>query len=340
MKRRIFAAAVACAVTVAGLLGTAGAAQAATSVTFAPRTVTSPHDHQYVAALGSVQLSMTATQTAYVYSTLRANNASNTTLIDNEVRCASTSGWTKNEVLGQNVLIASATSAPASLRDIGVTTRFLVHPGAAGTVTCTTYLRSANLGLGNSTVSLVSGELKFADTSVANTTAGTPPQADDGDTPTGRVIGLNSAAPTIREPATEVFETAPVAGLSVFGDMQLMACYPEPANYDCPVNSMTARVTLFVNQWKADGTLCKSDSSSSVTAVVRRDVHHLVVPLNTHFAAATGNGCVPRFNFYVKTDWVSGSTGAVQMAASGLPDASGSTSTHNDAMSHAFAVAY
>ncbi|VVJ18601.1 Uncharacterised protein [Amycolatopsis camponoti] len=339
MKRRIFAAALACAATVAGLVGAAPAAQAATSVTFTPRTVTSPHETQYVAALGSVQLAMTAGQTAYVYSTLRANNASNTTLIDNEVRCVSTSGWTKNEVLGQNVLIASA-DAPASLRDIGVTTRFLVHPGAAGTVTCTTYLRSADLGSGNSTVRLVSGELKFADTSVANTTAGTPPQADDGDTPSGRVIALNSAAPTVREPATEVFETAPVTGLSVFGDMELMACYPEPANYDCPVNSMTARVTLFVNQWKADGTLCKSDASASETAVVRRDVHHLVVPLNTHFAAATGNGCVPKFNFYVKTDWLSGSTGAVQLAASGLPDAVGSTATHNDAMSHAFAVAY
>ncbi|MEU8634056.1 hypothetical protein AB0C38_17920 [Amycolatopsis sp. NPDC048633] len=339
MKRRIFAAAVACAATFAGLLGTAGAAQAATSVTFTPRTVTSPHDHQYVAALGSVQLAMTAGQTAYVYSTLRANKASNTTLIDNEVRCSSTSGWTKNEVLGQNVLIASATSAPASLRDISVTTRFLVHPGAAGTVTCTTYLRSANLGLGNSTVSLVGGELKFADTSVANTTAGTPPQADDGDTPPGRVIGLSSAAPTVREPASAVIEMAPVTGLSVFGDMELMACYPEPKD-GCPVNSMTARVTLFVNQWKADGTVCKTDSSASVTAVVRRDVHHLVVPLNTRFAAATGNGCVPKFTFYVKTDWLSGSTGAVQMAASSLPDAVGSASTHNDAMSHAFAVAY
>ncbi|SFW84568.1 hypothetical protein [Amycolatopsis australiensis] len=62
--------------------------------------------------------------------------------------------------------------------------------------------------------------------------------------------------------------------------------------------------------------------------------------LNTLFTAATGNGCVLKFNFYAKTDWVSGSTGAVQMAASGLPDAAGSTSTHNDAMSHAFAVAY
>ncbi|MEV4150879.1 hypothetical protein AB0J40_45010 [Amycolatopsis sp. NPDC049691] len=339
MKRRIFAAAVACAATAAGLLGAAPAAQAATSVTFAPRTVTQPHDNQYVAPLGSVQLTMTATQTAYVYSTLRVNNASNTTLIDNEVRCSSTSGWSKNEVLGQNVIIASATGTPASLRDINVTTRFLVHPGAAGTVTCTTYLRSANLGLGNSTVSLVGGELKFADTSVANTTAGTPPQADDGDTPPGRVIGLSSAAPTVREPASEIFEMAPVTGLSVFGDMELMACYPEPKD-GCPLNSMTARVTLFVNQWKADGTLCKSDASSSVTALVRRDVHHYVVPLNTHFTAATGNGCVPKFNFYVKTDWVSGSTGAVQMASGGLPDATGSTVKHYDAMSHAFAVAY
>ncbi|MFG1647959.1 hypothetical protein ACGFMK_47370 [Amycolatopsis sp. NPDC049252] len=335
MKRRILAAVVA---GLAVLVSAAPPAQAATSATFTPRTVTSPHDTQYVAALGSVELPMTATQTAYVYSTLRVNNASNTTLADNEVRCAGPGGWTKNEVLGQNVLITTA-DAPASLRDISVTTRFLVHPGAAGTVTCTTYLRSANLGPGNSTMRLVSGELKFADTSVGNTTAGTPPQAD-ADTPAGRVIALNSADNTTREPATEIFETAPVTGLSVFGDMNLMACYPEPADYDCPVNEMTAKVTLFVNQWKADGTLCKSDASATVTAVVRRDVHHLVVPLNTHFTALTGNGCVPKFTFYVKTDWLSGSTGAAQISSGLLPDSTSSTAKHPAAMSHAFAVTY
>src|SRR4051812_36544761 len=96
MKRRILAAVAACAAGLAGLVGVAPQAQAATAVTFTPRTVTSPHETQYVVALGSVQLSMTATQTAYVYSTLRVNNASNTTLADNEVRCAGPGGWTKN----------------------------------------------------------------------------------------------------------------------------------------------------------------------------------------------------------------------------------------------------
>ncbi|MFJ1758946.1 hypothetical protein ACIOD2_01435 [Amycolatopsis sp. NPDC088138] len=77
--------------------------------------MTSPHTPQNVTSLGSVQLVMAATQTAYVYSTLRVNTASNTTLADNEVRCAGPGGWTKTEVLSQNVLITTA-DAPASLR--------------------------------------------------------------------------------------------------------------------------------------------------------------------------------------------------------------------------------
>lgn len=340
MKRWSTALAAACLACSAAVLGTTGTATAATSVTFTPRSVTSPPGGtQNVLPLGSVQLSVTATQTAYVHSTFRVNNASQRTLIDNEVRCASTSGWSKNVVLGQNVLAATA-NAPASLRDIAITTRFLVHPGAASTITCTTHLRSASLGTTSSTAQLVSGALRFADPDVANTSTGAPIQADDGDDVSrGRVIALSSTATPVREPAADFFDTAPVTGLSVFGDLQLMACYPEPAGYDCPVDHMDVQVTLFVNQWKADGTLCKSDSTA-VSTSVRRDVHHHVVPLNLLFTAATGNGCVPRFNSYVKTDWLAGSTGAVQMAASGLTDSTGSTSTHAAVMSHAFAVPY
>ncbi|CAL9439281.1 hypothetical protein SUDANB95_02196 [Actinosynnema sp. ALI-1.44] len=337
MRRLLTTLAAACLAGTA-LVATAGPAAAA--VTFPAREVKAPPGGtQSVIQLGSVPLTMTATQTAYVYSTLRVNNASARTLIDNEVRCTGPNGWKKNVVMGQNVLAATPDN-PANLKDINVTTRFLVHPGAAGAVTCTTYLRTASLAATSSLVQLVGGSMRFADASVANTTTGAPIQADDGDDVSrGRVIALNSTATPVREPSMPLFDTAPVTGLSVFGDMELMACYPEPAGYDCPSNSVDVQVTLFVNQWKRDGTLCKTDSTT-VSTTVRRDVHHQVVPLNLLFPAATGGDCVPRFNFYVKTDWLSGSTAAVQMAAGGLTDTTGSTTTHAAVMSHAFAVAY
>ncbi|WP_309114230.1 hypothetical protein [Saccharothrix sp.] len=335
--KRLITALTAAALTCTALVATAGTAAA--SVSFTPREVKVPPGGVHsVIALGSVSLAMTATQTAYVYSTLRVNNASYRTLIDNEVRCTGPS-WHKNVVMGQNVLAATP-DAPANLKDINVTTRFLVHPGAAGTVTCTTYLRTASLGTTSSLVQLVGGSMRYADTSVANTLTGAPIQADDGDNVSrGRVIALNPGATPVREPAHDTFDTAPVTGLSVFGDMELMACHPEPAGYDCPDNFVNVQVTLFVNQWKRDGTLCKTDSTS-ITTTVRRDVHHQVVPLHLLFPAATGGDCIPRFNFYVKTDWLGGSTAAIQMAASGLTDSTGSTTTHAAVMSHAFAVPY
>ncbi|MFJ1758947.1 hypothetical protein ACIOD2_01440 [Amycolatopsis sp. NPDC088138] len=49
---------------------------------------------------------------------------------------------------------------------------------------------------------------------------------------------------------------------------------------------------------------------------------------------------MPKFGFYVKTDWLSGSTGAVQISSGLLSDTTGSAATHPSAMSHAFAVTY
>ncbi len=274
-------------------------ASAATSVTFTPQTVLGPgiprdgsKSEQNVVALGSVTLNMTSTQTAYVVSVMRVNNATIRTLFDNEIVCK-WAGGSKDMVLGQNVYHKG--SGSPQWEDTSLTTRYLVHPGVTGTVTCTAYIRTASLGYDNSMVRLVSGSLWFADTSVDNTTTGEPAQAS-----TARgVHNVNAAGPILRDPALPTFDLAPgFKGLSVFGDNEYMICHP---NGPCDKNgSSRASFTLYVNQWKADGTLCHSDNSTSETLTVPYYVHHVSVPLHKpDFQVRTGNGCITRFNAYV-----------------------------------------
>ncbi|MBP2327965.1 hypothetical protein JOF56_008350 [Kibdelosporangium banguiense] len=314
-------------------------ATAATSVTFQPRTVLGPgvpqdgSNDQNIVALGSISLDMSSTQTAYVVSVMRVNSATIRTLFDNEIVCK-WAGGSKNMVMGQNVYQKGGGNP--QWEDVTLTTRYLVHPGVTGVVTCTAYIRTASLGYDDSTVDLVGGSLRFADVSVDNTAAGEPIQSS---VPRG-LLNVNSATPIVRQPAMPMFDTAAgFSGLSVFGDTEYMVCHPGSS---CDKSgSSTARFTLFVNQWKADGTVCHSDSSASVTKAVPYYVHHIFVPLNKpDFQVRTDSGCIPRFNAYVLVEWLSGETGAVQGTAVGLTDSRGSATKHNSDMSHVFAVAY
>ncbi|CCH32088.1 hypothetical protein ABZ816_26345 [Actinosynnema sp. NPDC047251] len=322
------------------LLGfTAPQASAATHDDFTPVTVLGPgvppdgSSDQNVVALGTVTLSMSSTQTAYVVSVMRVNSATLRTLVDNEVVCK-WAGGSKNMVVGQNVYKQGGGNA--QWEDISLTTRYLLHPGVATNVTCTTYIRTASLGFDDSTVRVVSGYLRFADTSVANNTAGT---AIQNSVPPG-LRRVDATTPIVREPSLPMFDTAPgFTGLSVFGDTEYMVCHTSST---CDKSgSSQARFTLFVNQWKADGTLCHSDSSATVTKSVPYSVHHVYVPLHQpDFRVRADAGCIPRFNAYVLVQWLSGETGAVQGTAVGLTDSRGSTSKHNSDMSHAYAVPY
>lgn len=313
-------------------------ASAATSVTFAAQTLGAAKaidaGHR-VTALGTVSWNFTATQTAYVVSVGRVNSATWRILFDNEVRCVGPNGWTKNMVIGQNVLAAG--TAPHD--DIQLTTRFLVHPGTAGTVTCTTYARTVSLrDYSGDTLKLVSGSLRFADFSVGNTTSGTPVQAS-----VSRTIPLSSTSPTVREPATGMFDMpAGTTGLSVFGDTEFQV---NCTKTECGIgDTTTARFTLIVNQWTSTAGAACPDSARSVSKLVTANysVHHSYIPLNIpDFAVKTGSGCIPRFNAYVKVDWVGGMTGGVQGIANGLYDGSGTSGpTHSSDMSHIFAVPY
>lgn len=338
MKLRVFSAAIA-AIVVAGALAVTHDANAATSVTFTPRTVLGPGvppsgSDQNVVPLGTVSLSLTSTQTAYVVSIMRVNSATIRTLFDNEVVCNGPGGWSKNMVIGQNVYHTG--SGSPQWEDITLTTRFLVHPGSAGTVTCTAQIRTASLGYDDSTVRLVSGSLRFTDQSVDNAVTGAALQQG---VPSG-LYKVDAATRTVRLPTLDMFDIrSGFTGLSVFGDTEYMVCHPSTA---CnKYGTSTARFTLFVNQWKSDGTLCHTDASATVTRTVPYWVHHIFVPLNkANFGVHTGNGCIPRFNAYVKVDWLSGESGAVQGTAVGLTDSRGSTTKHDSDMSHLFAVPY
>lgn len=323
----------------AGLL-VATPAQAATSVTFTPRTILAPGlppgggVDQNVTPVGTISLDVTATQTAYVVSKMRVDSATIRSLFDNEVVCRGPGGWSKNMVIGQNVY---DTDSGSPLQDVTLYTRFLVHPGVAGTVTCTANVRGNSLNANDATYRLVSGYITFADTSVVNATDGRPVQSSV----SPGVHSLNAATPpVVRLPALDHFDLPPtVRGLNVVGDVELMICWPStPCDR---YKTAAVRFTLIVNQWKSDGTLCKTDTSVGVTHDVPYWVHHKYVPLNkADFAVSDAPGCIPRFNAYVKAEWLSGETAGIQGTAVGLTDSRGSTTKHDSDMSHAYVLPY
>jgi hypothetical protein len=314
-------------------------AQAATSVTFTPRTILAPglpapdEVDANVTPVGTVSLDMTATQTAYVVSKMRVNDATIRSLFDNEVVCRGPGGWSKNMVVGQNVYDLNSGSP---LQDVTLYTRFLVHPGVAGTVTCTANVRSNSLNAHDATYRLVSGYLTVADTSVTNATDGQPVQSSV----SSGTRALNAGVPVVRLPALDYFDLpSTVQGLNVVGDVELEVCFPKSP---CDLDKTTqVKFTLIVNQWKSDGTLCRTDGGIQVTHDVPYWVHHKYVPLNkSDFAVSREPGCVPRFNAYVKAEWLGGQTAGIQGTADRLVDSRGSTTTHSSDMSHAFVLPY
>lgn len=330
--RLVFAALLALVVV---QIGGAQPAMAATSVVFKSRTLSAPTGKVHsVVALGSIALNVTANQTSYVESVMRVNAATYRVLVDNEVRCTGPGGWSKNMVIGQNVYASGA----RPWDDVRLTTRFLVHPGAAGVVKCTTYARGASLGHSNESVRLFSGSLRFATVRVTNSTTGAPIQSS-----VYRGRPLTPKTPTVREPATGMFNVpSGKTGLSVFGDTEFQIDCTKANPPGCGVaDTTTARFTLYVNQWKSDGSLCYSDYVS-VTKKLSYAVHHAYVPLHfPNFTISKSRGCIPRFNSYVRVDRVGGMNGTVQGIARGLTATSSPTSPkHNADMSHIFVVPF
>lgn len=306
-------------------------ASAATSVTFQPQTVLGPGvpkdgtSDQNVVALGSVTLDLTSAQTAHVSAVMRVNNATIRTLFDNEIVCK-WEGGNKNAVLGQNVYQKG--SGKPEREDLTLTTSQLVHPGVAARVTCTAFIRTASLGWDDSTVSLVSGSMRI-------TPAGTgkPIQSV---VPAG-LLKVDASTPIVRQPSLPMFDVpAATKNLDVIADVEYMVCH---TTGQCDkTKTSKASFTLFVNQWKADGTLCQTDSTGVVLDTPYW-VHHVVVPLKMNdYPVKTDSGCIPRFNAYVMVKWLGGETGAVQGVATNLTDARGSAGRHNSDMSAIYVI--
>ncbi|MDT7787633.1 MAG: hypothetical protein QOF58_6052 [Pseudonocardiales bacterium] len=315
------------AAAVAMLALAAPTASAATSVSFTPQSVLGPgvprdgsRTDQNVVALGSVTLDLTATQSAQVVSVMRVNSATVRTLFDNEIVCTWPGGG-KNAVLGQNVYQKGG--AAPQWEDLTLTTSQLVRPGVAARVTCTAYIRTASLGWDDSTVDLVSGSMRI--TPVAGAVQAAVPS----------FLKLDASAPVVRQPSLPMFD-APARSLDVTADVEYQVCHTIT---ECDKSkSSKASYTLFVNQWKADGTLCQTDSTG-VTLDTPYYVHHVVVPLKmSGFKVRTDAGCVPRFNAYVLVKWLGGETGGVQGTALNLTDARGSAGRHSSDMSTIYAV--
>ncbi|MEJ2852214.1 MULTISPECIES: helix-turn-helix domain-containing protein [unclassified Saccharothrix] len=293
-------------------------------------------DHEVV-ALGSVELEMSTTQTAYVVSVMRASSATHRSQFDNEVRCR-WPGGEQNFVTGQNILQEGA-SSEREKEEVQLTTRFLLHPGVATRVACTAYVRAAALSEDlDAQFRLDSGRIEVADTSVENMTTGVPAQRA---VPRGLLRVGSDPSVMVREPQLQPFTFGPgFTHLSVVADTQFQVCYPERDKHCDPPDpaATTATFTLYVTQWKGDE-VCHKNRATGELRELSYAVHRHHVPLHLPDFSIRAD-CDPRFSAYVLVRWISGMDGGVQGAVEDLTDSRGSTSTHSADMSHIFMVPY
>lgn len=312
----------------AGVLAGSGSAAAATSQDFGPTVITNisaappvgTPATQKVVPLATVTTPATAGQTAYVYSELRAYDADQVNLVDNEVRCSG--AGSSNVVMGENVL--PSTGDPAH-RDITIVTRFLVSATSSGTLSCTLYLRTAST---SSSVAreTVSGTLRFASTSVGEDSAGLAMQKS---LPVGDIpVTGTTAAPVLDQTLPAGYKQ-----LAVIADVEYHRC---AAGQTCTNTFSTARFTLTATT--SGGTGCASAPAASTEETVPRGVNHAAIPLYTIVTLAPG---CDQVHAQVTTTHTGGDIGSVGGAASGLTDStgqSGSTPNHTSAMTHLFMV--
>ncbi|MGW5705733.1 helix-turn-helix domain-containing protein [Amycolatopsis japonica] len=313
---------------------------------FTPRRILAPRmpkampgesrkpDHEVV-ALGSVELEMATTQTAYVVSVMRASSATHLSLFDNEVRCR-WPGGEQNFVTGQNILTEGA-SSEREKEEVQLTTRFLLHPGVATKVACTAYLRAATLREDlDAQFRLDSGRIEVADTSVGNTTTGAPAQ---GAVPRGLLHVGPDPRMIAREPVLRSVTFAPgFTHLSVVADTQYQTCYPQKGKHCDTFDPTASRATftLYVTQWKGNE-VCHKNRATGELREMSHTVHRHHVPLHLPDFTIRAD-CDPRFSAYVMVKWVDGMDGAVQGAVEDLTDSRGSTTMHNADMSHIFMI--
>jgi hypothetical protein len=323
----------ACVVAGAALVVASAPASAATSTTFGPTVITGvppapdeddPNPIQKVQTLDHIDTPITAGQTAYVYSTLHAYNSAHVNLVDSEIRCSG--AGTHNVVLGEN--IDPAGSAQPGRDDITIVNRFLVTATSTGTLTCTIAVRTVSLSPNTSSFT-VDGTLRFASVDVAEDAGGVAMQ-------TALPSGNTEVADTVRTPSLDRTIGSGHTKVAVITDVEYMSCFRKGS---CPHSSDAsgARFTLFATQLNGDA-VCAQAPAAQTSVSVSRQTHHKAVPLYTTLTLAPG---CDRIVAYVRAEYGSGATGAIQGLAAGLSDQTGgpqSPNKHDSAMTHLFAV--
>jgi hypothetical protein len=325
------AAVLAAASMVAG--GTAIEAQAATSAksaTFGPTVITDvprdPEDDapatQKVVPLGTIETSLQAGKTAYVYSTVTAYNAADVNLIDNEVRCSG--AGRADVVMGENVQ-----PAPATPSTVNIITRFLVTATSSGKLTCNQFLRTSSTSA-NVSRETVKSEMRFADEDVSGDVNGAALQRSLPYDPTPDLVTTSVTTPVLsgKIPAGK-------KELAVIADLEFHRC-----GGDCVTK---ARFALTVTT--SGGANCPSAPVAQIERTMQRGVNHAAVPLYTKLPLKAGctdfQAKVTTTNLGDKPPFKPGFVGG---AAPGLCDTTGPNNckdplkNHESAMTHIFAV--
>ncbi|TWF76174.1 hypothetical protein FHX44_112062 [Pseudonocardia hierapolitana] len=287
-----------------------------TDVPKAPDTTKGEKPIQKVVALATIDTTLQAGRTAYVYSTVTASEADDVNLIDNEVRC---SGAGKaNVVMGENVMPRTSGSP---LSTITVVTRFLVKATTSGELTCNQYLRTASTSP-NVSRETVKSELRFASEDVIGDVNG---------------AALQRSLPPGNTPVTSSVTTPVLSGripaglkeLAVIADVEFHRCNTASK---CTVK---ARFALSVST--SGGANCPSAPVAQIERTLQRGVNHAAVPLYTIVPLKAG--CTD-FQAKVTTTHLAGDPGSVGGEVK-LPDKTGpitSDPKHDSAMTHVFAV--
>ncbi|MFC5234945.1 hypothetical protein [Pseudonocardia zijingensis] len=307
--------------------GTAVEAQAAASakstsfgpavITDVPKTPEKGDATQKVVPLGTISTELRKGKTAYVYSTVTANNADHVNLIDNEVRCSG--AGRADVVMGENVFPRNSGSP---LREITVVTRFLVTATSAGKLTCEQFLRTSSTSEFVSRET-VRSEMRFASEDVIGDVNGVALQRSlpHGNTP------VNPSA------------TTPVLSGKIPAGLKQLAVIADVAYHRCNGCSATVRFALDVKT--SGGANCPSAPVARIERTVQPGINHLAVPLYTKFPLKAG--CTD-FKAQVTSTTVAGDPGNIGGAAPGLCDTTGLNNcrapqkNHESAMTHIFAV--
>jgi hypothetical protein len=278
--------------------------------TVTPATYTGPAQQLKAYEIATINFSVASGQRIYVYGDLQAGNASRHSLVDISVTCAVGSSIGGKVVHGENI----GAGAQSSVSLVG---RMLVTAPYAGPMYCRMYVWVASLTpAGSSTVQVTGGELKIGRRSVPG---GVQATSNNQVTTTSKAVWT----PVIPGSATAGSVTglwvppADASSLTVMGDLSLTKCRTGD-EYGCPSSSPTTdskvSTTLFVTQFNASGTVCKTSTytaSTTISDLRRHDVTYtaLTVPIQSL------GTCVRKFSIYLKTQVTSGGAVATHGAA-------------------------